>query len=73
MIPRLARNDMIEPTDRHEAIENIEPADATDATERTEPIEPIESTEPFEPMQRIEFCDQSDHFEVRGWTVIRRS
>jgi hypothetical protein len=64
---------MIEPIDRHEAIDSSEPADVIEATDRTEPteptdradpMEPIDRTEPFEAIDRTEFSDHSDHLLV---------
>jgi hypothetical protein len=64
MTPRRARNDMIEPSDAAEQMENAEANDAIDPMESAEPTEPIDSTEPREPIESRESSDHSDHFEV---------
>jgi hypothetical protein len=62
--PRTALNDMIETSDRHEAIENAEPADPIEPIERTEPTEPIDRTERLHPIDSSESWDHSDHLEL---------
>ena len=44
MTPRRARNDMIDPSDAAEHMENAEATDPIDPIESADPTEPIDST-----------------------------
>jgi hypothetical protein len=63
---------MIEPIDRHEAIDSSDPADAIEPTDSTEPTEPIDRTEPLEAIDRTESSDHSDHLLVSSSAAIER-
>jgi hypothetical protein len=65
-------NDMIEPIDKHEPIDNSDPADAIEPADRTEPTDPTDNADPFEPIDNTESSDHSDHFELSGARRIYR-
>lgn len=63
--------DMIEPSDKHEPIDNSDPADAIEPTERTDPTDPTDSTEPLEAMESSESSDHRDHLELSRVSLTR--
>lgn len=65
-------NDMIEPIDKQEPIDNSDPADAMEPADRTEPTEATDNAEPLEPIDNTESSDHRDHLELSPARRIHR-